>query len=303
MKKSSGILCAFASALIFGFTPILAKLAYAGGSNGVTMTFLRALLAIPLLFFLIRRARISIRLSRSEWKSLLLVGSFGPCATTLLLYSSYEYIPIGVATMLHFMYPVIVALAGVFFFKERLNRRKVAALLAAACGAILFFESGAVQAQGIILALFSGVTYSFYMLGLEHSSLNGMYYFKLSFYFCVLSAIISGVFGAVTGTLRLDLTPKAWFYSFAVSIFVSVGAITLFQTAVVLVGSFTTAILSTLEPITSVLLGWLFLSEGMTLPRFLGCICILFSVCITTFSQLHSSGSNHTAVSSGSKDG
>ena len=229
-----------------------------------------------------------MRLCKAEWKSLLLIGILGPCATTLLLYSSYEYCPIGIATVLHFMYPVLVTVAGLLFFHERFSAIKVAAVLAAALGVSMFFQSGVMNLRGIFLALLSSMTYAFYMVGLEHSVLNQMCYFKLSFYFCMLSAIVSGAYGAATGVLNLNLTPTAWFYSLLISLLVSVGAVTLFQAAIILVGASTTAILSTLEPITSVLLSWAFLSEQMSIFRIFGCVCILFSVGITTLVQVRS---------------
>ena len=47
-----GIIFTAASAVIFGFTPILARISYDGGANGITMTFLRCLLSLPILFLI-----------------------------------------------------------------------------------------------------------------------------------------------------------------------------------------------------------------------------------------------------------
>jgi drug/metabolite transporter (DMT)-like permease len=44
-----GIIAATLASLAFGVTPALVKIAYAGGSNGVTMTFTRGLFALPVL--------------------------------------------------------------------------------------------------------------------------------------------------------------------------------------------------------------------------------------------------------------
>ena len=51
-KYILGIVFVFLSAVIFGFTPVLANLSYSGGNNGVNMAFLRALLPLPVLFAL-----------------------------------------------------------------------------------------------------------------------------------------------------------------------------------------------------------------------------------------------------------
>ncbi len=132
MKKrlGVGITAAICSALLFGISPAIAKLAYEGGSNPVTMTFTRALFAI---FF----------------------GAFG---TTILLYSSYAYIGVGTATVLHYVFPVLVMLGGLLFFKEKLLWWKVLALAFGFLGVLSFIgERGQHDPRGILLALLSSV--------------------------------------------------------------------------------------------------------------------------------------------------
>ena len=54
MKKNqlSGVIFVFLSAVIFGFTPVLAAISYQGGNNGINMAFLRAFLPIPVLLLI-----------------------------------------------------------------------------------------------------------------------------------------------------------------------------------------------------------------------------------------------------------
>ena len=63
-----GICCTLLSAVIFGFTPILVRIAYEGGANSITITFLRAWLALPLLYALMHRRHIPLRLEDSQVK-------------------------------------------------------------------------------------------------------------------------------------------------------------------------------------------------------------------------------------------
>ena len=51
--KARGYFLTILSAVIFGFTPVLAKVTYSMGSNGITMAFFRHLFVIPILFFII----------------------------------------------------------------------------------------------------------------------------------------------------------------------------------------------------------------------------------------------------------
>ena len=52
--KERGYFLTILSAIIFGFTPILAKITYNMGSNGITLAFFRHLFVIPILFLIIK---------------------------------------------------------------------------------------------------------------------------------------------------------------------------------------------------------------------------------------------------------
>ncbi|MGL4373401.1 MAG: DMT family transporter, partial [Turicibacter sp.] len=54
MNQTKGVILTIVAALIFGFTPILAKITYGLGSNGINLTFFRACLALPILFGILK---------------------------------------------------------------------------------------------------------------------------------------------------------------------------------------------------------------------------------------------------------
>ena len=227
-----GIIFTAVSAVIFGFTPVLARISYDGGANGITMTFLRCFLSLPVLFLILKIKGIPLRVEKA-WR-------------------------------------MPVSVCGVF-----------GALLCGAAGTLLFlenFSAGSGSGAGIFLALLSGLFYSVHMIVMDKSGIKNMYYFKLSFYLCLFGAVLSGIYGGVTGQLTLHLTGQAWFFAFLVSLCTSVGAISLFQLGIRYTGAVAAAILSTLEPITSVILGVLVLGELFTTRKIAGCVCILFSV-------------------------
>ena len=295
MKKHIGMLAAILSAVIFGISPILVRFTFQGGSNGITATFLRSILAIPILYLILRQKKTSLRLTKKECGDVILFGLLGVTFTAVALTVSYQYIPVGISTTLHFIYPMLVTAAGVLFFHEKIGKSKAAALLLAFAGVLFFMEkNGEINLIGVALALLSGVTYTFYMLGIERTGLKEIPFFKLSFYFCIVASISTGILGLATGKLQLHLTPEAWFFSFLVAILVSVGALSLFQIGIKSVGSSAAAILSTLEPITSILLGALILKEVITFQKLIGCLLILLSVILMT--ALHSRVNTPAAV-------
>ena len=282
----NGILFTAASAVIFGFTPILARISYDGGANGFTMTFLRCFLALPVLFGILKIKGVPLALEQGSRIPVCLCGIFGAFATTVTLYASYSYIPVGMATTLHFVYPVLVNVGCVLIFKERVTVKKIVALLCGITGIFLFMDNisaGSGSGNGIFLALLSGLLFSIHMIVMDKSKIKNMYYFKLSFYLCAFGAVLSGIYGGITGQLTFHLTGQAWLFAFLVSIFASVGAITLLQLGIRYTGASSAAILSTLEPITSVILGVLILGEYFTARKIGGCTFILASVILIAF--------------------
>ncbi len=286
---SKGILFTFLSAVIFGFTPILVRISYNGGANGITIAFLRAYLALPFLYALVRRHGDSLGLSPKELKTVLMLGCVGSAATTLCLYISYNYISVGMATTLHFIYPLLVSIGCVLFLHQKLLSYQKTSLLLGCAGILLFMDfhsSGSMM--GVFLALLSGVCYAFHISYMSASGIQDMYFFKLSFYLCLVMGTVCGLFGLATGNLALDMTKTACFFALMVSLLTSVGAISLLQLGIRLTGPSTAAILSTLEPITSVVLGILILHEELSVLKLLGCVLILSSVAVITFNQSHS---------------
>ena len=58
ISVSKSKVCLILSAFIYGFAPILAKFAYKSGANGITLTFLRTFLMLPLLFFIMLQTKV-----------------------------------------------------------------------------------------------------------------------------------------------------------------------------------------------------------------------------------------------------
>ena len=114
--KTAGIIFTILSALLFAISPVLVSWTYGWGNNPLTMVLFRNLFVLPVLFVLMKRDHIAVRLPRDQFFQLLFVAAMGSCLTPLLLYSSYTYVGVGTGTTLHFFYPIFVALFCRFFY-------------------------------------------------------------------------------------------------------------------------------------------------------------------------------------------
>ena len=84
--KTKGYFLTILSAVIFGFTPILAKITYSMGSNGITMAFFRHLFVIPILFLIMKCQRLPYKITLHQLKNICLVGIIGNALTVAALY-------------------------------------------------------------------------------------------------------------------------------------------------------------------------------------------------------------------------
>ncbi|MDD6484423.1 MAG: EamA family transporter [Clostridiales bacterium] len=279
--KNKGKISLVISAFIYGLAPILAKVTYEGGTNGITLTFLRAFLAVPLLFIIMISTGRSIRLTKNEFFSIVKLGVFGGALPILLLYASYNYISTGLATTLHFVYPLIIVLVCAAVYHERMTKLTLTASVLVTVGIFLFVDiNTAADTAGIILALLSGVFYSFYVIYMDKSGLDKMDYIKLTFYVMLITSAATLAYGLLVHGISFDMTPKAWTYSVIISVLVTVFAMPLFQAGVREEGAAAAGILSSLEPITTLILGAVFLGELMGVMQLIGGAMILSGVSV-----------------------
>ena len=102
-----------------------------------------------------------------------------------------------------------------------------------------------------------------------------------------LAAISSAVTLAIclfTGEMTLPSSARGWILCFVFAMAVTVGAVALFQQSTFIIGGQKTSILSTLEPITGVVVGALVFSEKITLRTAIGSVLVISaSILIAVF--------------------
>lgn len=283
MNKTKGLTFGILAGFIYGFTPILGKLTYLEGSNPISLTFYRNLLSIPFFFVMLKYNNVPLKVTKSQTKQLAILGLLAS-ATALSLYGSYNYISVGMSTTIHYIYPVLVTAACIIIFGEKISRDKVVSLILSTMGITLFFE-GSINITGILIAFMSGVFFAGYLLFMDKSGLNTIYQFKITFYTAAFSSMYLFIFGIISKNLVFTMTFKGWFFTVLVAVFVSFLANTFVALGVKYVGPTVTSIVGMLEPITSIVMGILFINEPITLRNILACVLILLGVLIVSLSK------------------
>lgn len=285
-----GYLCVILSAVLFGCMPLGARFLYAQGVTPMSLVLLRNLLSLPILALLGSRQG-GLRISRGALLEASTASFFGCWLAPILLFSSYRYLASGMAAVFHFIYPILVVLSG-YLLREKVKKGALLCALLCSLGILLLFDPhGAIDPVGVAFALTSGAAYAAYILVLGHFRHREVSGFRLSFYMSSVCAFCTLLLCLATGQLGLPKTIGGWGAALLFSLSLSVGAAVLFQAGTFRCGAQRAAILSTFEPLTSILVGILFLDESLT-PRILlgSALTLLAGVLITTSGGKESNG-------------
>ncbi|MBR8731239.1 hypothetical protein IX339_000681 [Porphyromonas levii] len=205
------------------------------------------------------------------------------CAHFLI--SGYRAMPSGVATVIHFLYPIMVALLMLIFFGQKLNRGSMLALVLGFIGVV--FLSGIMGESGFQIALvdiglvaFSGFCYAVYIVMINRSRADQIPMWRLTFYLMVFSTIFFGLVALGKQELQLPQTPSAWGLLALLGIVPTIISNILLITAIPRIGSTATSIMGVLEPVTAVLVGVLILGESLSFSTTIGIGIILIAVAL-----------------------
>jgi len=284
MEKTKGILYIILSACAFGIMPILAKLSYRGGANTYSTLFLRFLFAAIMLFYYLKTKGISMKLTKKQLILITVIGVFGFTLATSSLYMSYNYISIGMASMIFYIYPSIVTILAYVVYKEKIYSRKIISLMISLIGIYILIDKGSVNfnIKGIMFAGIAAVLYSLYVLGASHKEFKNINSYVLTFYISCASATVMFMAAKATNNFNIDISFYALVAILLIAFISTVVALMAFLEGVRLIGPSKASILSTIEPIVSLILGIIILGEPISSRIIIGSIMIVLSVVILT---------------------
>lgn len=238
------------------------------------LVFCRLVIVIPLYWLLARKEGQSLRIEKKQFFQVQLL-SLGFSITPVTLYMSYYYIDSGVATTLHFMYPLFVILGCWLFYKEKPGLKMWLCLALTLTGLFMNMPREDAGSLGILLALASALTFAFYVVYLAKSGLRSLGSMALLFHISVAGAVQAGILASVFNSWT-PMNTLGVIASIVFAIIVSFGAL-YFQKGTFLIGPQKAAIFSTLEPLTSILVGLLLLGDHISWFSGAGLMLILMS--------------------------
>lgn len=278
MKK--GYIYTALSAIIFGLMPLLTKIIIARGATSLTIPFFRVFYVTIVLSFVLKIKKIDVHLEKRDLLSAMLTSIFGSGLTIIILNESYNYVDTGIATSLHFLYPLFVAILCCFFYGEKIKKKQIISLSFALVGIICFMSKGNGSLFGYLLAIASGLTYAFYLVKMDKTGLVKMNAFKLSFYLALFTTIEIFTMNLFMQDVVFKMDAIAYGLLLVLALSSSFLATVLLQKGVLLLGSTRASFICLLEPVTSMIVGILWLNEALTFNKGLGGLAIIISLII-----------------------
>lgn len=269
------------SACCFGSISILTILATRTGASLLTVITGRyAFAAIALALTPFLRRGISLRIPASRAARIAFGAGAVQAAIAFVTLRSLDYISAATLVFLFYTYPAWVAIIAAVRGTERIDRSRAIAL-ALALGGIVLMVGGpgsvAVHPLGAALALAGAILYGAYIPFIGALQL-GLPPLAVSMWISVGVAIIIGSAGLALGDLSVRLAPVAWGSILTLAIVSTALAFHLFLSGLAVLGSVRTAIVSTIEPFWTSLLGAVVLSQALSGTTLLGGMLIAAAV-------------------------
>lgn len=262
--------------IIFGAFPIFTTLFVRFGGDVDTFNLYGFVLTTVLLAAYIALTKRSFAIEKKAALFIILAGLMNVVTRILLTYS-YQYLDVGIATTLHFLYPLFAAVLGAIFFREKMPGYKWIAFVVASLSVSLFatgFENGG-QLMGIVLAVTSAVCFALYMLITEKANLTRIDPVVFVFYVSLVSTLGCVGMELGGGSLIVAVPVKALIVLILCAIFNNVVGFALQQQGVKYLGAAMTALFSLFEPVFSCIFGALLLQQAMGLKSVAGIVLIL----------------------------
>jgi drug/metabolite transporter (DMT)-like permease len=274
------------SALSFGSISVLTVLITKAGVPLLTAMAWRYVLGSALLLVIVGVKQLQ-SVPRRRLVQLLLIGGLGQALITYLSLHALEYIPVGPLAFLFYTYPAWVALVAAVRRTEKLTSMRVIALTLALVGVTVMVgapSTDRLNPMGVILALASALLYSAYLPSLEHLQ-QGIPALVAAFLLVVGAAVTFVMAALFAGELYLPTALSVWSNIVLLALVSTAIAFSALIKGLSVLGPVRTAIIATVEPFFTAMLGVAVLGNQLTLTTLVGGILIAAAVLLIQWSS------------------
>ena len=293
-KPVVGYAMVLVAATLFGINGSVAKVALSSGLSSLRLTEARcagACLGLMLIAF--ARSPSSLRVRRDEVLRLAVFGVCGVALVQLFYFLAIHRLQIGIALLIQYLGPLLVAIYARTFGHERVRRRIWAALALSLTGLALMvelWEGIELDSLGVAFALISAVIFAAYLLLAEYEvglrdpiSLMAWGFFFATVFWTVVQPWWSFPASRVAQTVSLQGRLAAWHVPvWALVLWVvvlgSIVSFVLMVAALQHISATRVGIAAMLEPVVATVIAWAWLGETLAPVQLAGAGVVLAAI-------------------------
>lgn len=285
--KVKGYFWGCLSSSTYGLIPLFAIPILGKGMLYDSLLFYRftctsLLIAIMMLF-----KKESFAITRKDLLPLISLGVLFALSAQCLFWG-YQYLEVGTAATILFLYPVFVALLMAVLFKEKIPKISQLAIVIAFLGVSLLYkgENGTtLNPFGVGLLLLSAFMYALYIVIVNKSSIRNMAGSKLTLYAMVFSSMFFLVKSLLSGGIQAFPDTMSVVDLVMLALLSTVISNIAMVYSVQYIGSTATAVLGAMEPVTAVCVGIFAFNELFTKNLAMGILLIVIAVSLIVLSD------------------
>lgn len=279
-KHLKGVIYAVISSTTFGLIPLFTVPLLQGGVSSQTLLFYRFLFATLMMIAVVWIKKIDMKLGFNQLRVVFGLSMLY-ALTAILLIESYKDIPSGIATTIHFLYPLAVTLIMSWFYGEQTSTITYIALSVSIIGVLLLAwgsHDGGNFRIGVLLALGTVVTYALYIVGVMKSRASKIDSIILTLYVLLVCTMLFFLYAMTTSGIEPIHGYIEWRDLIMVALLCTVISDYTLVLAIKKIGSTMTSILGSMEPMTAVVVGVVYFGERFDMVSIAGVILIIIAV-------------------------
>jgi drug/metabolite transporter (DMT)-like permease len=197
-----------------------------------------------------------------------------------------QWLPVGLVVATFYSFPILVGLIEWWSGRQAFSARTATALVIAFCGILLALDvfGARLHRLGIALVLAGAVGVTVVMT-MSARVRGGGDSRPVTLHMLATAITIFALIAIVHGGVQLPHTPLAWAAFIGAPLFYSFGIITLFVVVAEL-GPVKTSLIMNIEPVTSVVLGYLLLDQRLGHSQLLGIGLVVAAVLLIESAKL-----------------
>ncbi len=213
------------------------------------------------------------------FRNLLLLALFGFTPQAGLYFLTVKLLAPGITSLLLYLYPAFVLLLSAFFLKRKPTTGQLIALTISFLGCVVtFFEPGEYPMAGLLLGVLVAISYGVYLVSGE-KILAGFDPFFSTAVIMTTAGIFYWALLFVAGLpVKVPGSAMEWVFIACIALVATVLPITSLFSSMKRIGATNASLISTVEPVMTVLLSALILGEQLTANRIWGGLFIIGGV-------------------------